>query len=168
MDKYIWESDATIQDVIKSFIALTDKPNMIDRHLFDYKEFNYKYLGLDRYQFTLWFHYGLWHRISYQPIPIKCIIKPIRKGCRIEAHQQRFITIIDTIGFFVYIIAFYIIAILPIINGFKSLIIVSILFGILATCMLIRFLYTQKQWKSENALFDLIDCVASAKRQQCY
>lgn len=167
MEKYIWESERDIQDVIKDCIALTDKPNIIDRNLFDYIKFDYKYLGADGYKFSLWFHYA-WSRASYQPVPINGIIRSTKSGCRIEAHKQRWFSIIDSVFLIAFITVCYLAAITAPIAGFRGSIAVSIMFAILATIVLIRFLYTRKQWESRDVLLDIIDRATNVERKQRY
>lgn len=163
MDKYLWVSERDVQDVISSFIAYTDKPDYMCDHI----TFNYKNLGFEEYKFTLCFTYA-WNRTSYQPEPIKGIIRKTTRGCKIEAHKVQWLTIIDSIFIIAVLILGYFVAITEVIAGFEGSIVVSIMFGLLMTGMLTRFLYTRKKWKSKNILLDLIDRVASAERQNSY
>jgi len=60
MDRYIWESERTLQEVINSFIELTDKRNIFRDSLSskDYKVFKYKYRGSESCRFTLDYYFA--------------------------------------------------------------------------------------------------------------
>ena len=165
MDRYIWESECNIQDILNTIVAYTDEPNVIDRNLFNYKTFEYKHYGVEGYRFTLWFHYA-WNRASYQPAPLKGVIKTMKDGCIVECRLLQWVTIVDSIFLLIFIAVCYAVAISAPMAGFSGAIGVCILFTLLATGLLVRFLYTRKKWIANNILLDIVDFATKAKRKQ--
>jgi len=167
MSRFKWESERKIQDVINDLIALKGKSGIIGRIVGNYIIFKHKYLGTEGFEFTLYFRGAGTNWASYEPAPIKGIIKPTENGCKVEAHQQRWFTVINNILFALYNIVFYVLALAAPIAGFNGWVIVSVLAGTIAVGVSIWFFYTAKKWKSKNGLLNTLDRILDVKRQQC-
>ena len=165
--KYIWESEREAQDVIKSFIALTDKTNTIDfgLPLRNYKSFKYKRIGSEKYRFTLWYYFAF-NQLSYWPAPVYGIISATKDGCIIETQSERYITTLGCIMIPAYVAVGYYCAIAMLVSeGAKSMPF-TILLGGFVTLALARFLYTRKKWMECDVLWDIIYRAAYEERQQ--
>jgi hypothetical protein len=168
MAKYLWESKHGAVDVIRSLVDLTHAADITGGNAFNRELFNYKGSESEGYKFTLsWVNYGS-IRLSmfYQPASIKCTIKSTNDGCTIEAHLLRLRAIFHAFLLFGLVAYFYCLTISVLLRAPFGKIVPIIIMPVLATALLIHFLYTRKKLKTKIDMLGTIDRATGAERQQ--
>ena len=168
MDSYLWESGYDAQDVIDKLISFTGKPKILDRMFSEYTVLRCRPSGTERYSISLWNNYGISGRYAYTPASIRGEIIPTGKGCHVEAHFSRANEVVDVIAITAVTAVFYLAGIAALFTASKGSVAVSVTFGIVATAILTRYIYTRnkRKNKTECTLLEIIDRATAAERRK--